>query len=110
VEDVKRTAPEDWHAWAIQVLAFSKTNTNEMPRSQWPEFAKRIAADPSGNWCLIVPHDAASEEPYVCLVSPGGFQTIGVDFGSAAFAETNNPNASYKIFKIHPGVYVRRTM
>lgn len=108
VKQMKQTSPEQWHNWAKQVLEHSKTNASGMPRSEWPEFARRISADESGNWELVV-LGGDFQERFVSLIRMGGFQSFGVDFGSASFVETNSIQARYKVIKIHAGVYVRRT-
>jgi hypothetical protein len=106
---VKRTAPEQWYTWACDVIAYSKTNATAMPRSQWPTFVKEVTAGIDGPWHLVVQQQSPSSEPYVMLMNPGGFQGMGVDFGSSSsFTETETEGN--KIVRIHPGVYVHRTM
>jgi len=51
-----------------------------------------------------------SEVERAKLEKLGGFQSIGVDVGSASFVDTNNLQAGDRVTAIYPGVYVRRSL
>jgi len=106
---VERTAPEQWYTWAKEVIGYSKTNVTAIPRSQWPAFVRDVTAGISGSWHLIVQQESPTSEAYVMLINPGGFQGIGVDFGSSSSFIETAPEGN-KVKRIHPGIYVHRTM
>src|SRR5262249_41296535 len=111
VAQVQKTPAEEWHKWAEQVLKRAKTNSTPIPKSEFPAFVRRITERvPATNWQLAIQTADSNRQPYVCLYSLGGFQSIGVDFGSSSFTETNAPKATYRITLIYPGVYVRRSL
>jgi hypothetical protein len=109
IGNVERSSPEQWHNWARQLIANSKTNSGVISSSQWPPFVRDVTKGVSGGWELYVQTNGRGGEPYVMLISPGGFQGIGVDFGSASFVESSPAGEEYKVTRIHAGVYVRRS-
>lgn len=105
IAQVKQTPAADWHMWAAQVIERSKTNSTPIPKSEFPAFVRRIPEKiPATNWQLDIQTNDA--EPYVCLYSLGGFQSISLDVGSPSFTETNHPQSSYRVTAIDPGIYV----
>jgi len=108
---VKKTPAAEWHRWAAQVIERSKTNSTPVPSSEWPAFLHRIAKEvPTTNWQLAVEPGGSNQQSYVCFYSLGGFQSIGIDVGSASFVETNHTEAAYRVTAIYPGVYLRRSL
>ena len=107
---VKQATPEQWHAWAAHVIERSKTNSDPIPRSEWPDFARRITTtDAVDNWELHVERGDSNTAPHIMLFSLGGFQSIGVDIGSSSFVKSEGPESSVAVKQIYPGVYVRRS-
>lgn len=97
----KAATAEQWHAWAADVLAHSKTNSSPIPRSEWPVFIKRLRA-PCTEWQLVTGRNGSTSN--ISLVSFGGFYSIGIDVGGPTFVEPQNPNE--RSTKVYPGVYV----
>jgi hypothetical protein len=97
----KAATAQQWSAWAAEVLARSKTNSNPLPRSQWPAFIQQIKA-PCSDWQLITGRNGSTSN--ISLVSLGGFCSYGIDVGDSTFVEPPNPNEHRT--KVHPGVYV----
>jgi hypothetical protein len=93
---------EQWHVWAADVLARSKTNSAPIPRSEWPSFIQRISA-PCTEWQLVTAGRNGSSSN-ISLISFGGFCSYGIDIGGPTFVEPQEPN--FHITKIYPGVYV----
>src|SRR5256885_858666 len=86
IAQAKKTPAEEWHRWAAEVIERSKTNSTPIPRSEFPAFVRRITQKiPATNWQLAVQPADSNRAPYVCSYSLGGFQSIGVDVGSASF-------------------------
>ena len=94
----KAATAQEWHAWAAEVLARSKTNAAPIPRSEWPAFIRHISA-PCTEWQLLIGRNGN-----ISLVSLGGFCSYGISFGGPTFVEPQNPNLH--ITKVYPGVYV----
>src|SRR5262245_11973505 len=45
--ETKAAATADqWRAWAATVIERSKTNSTPLPRSEWPDFVRRVAKAP----------------------------------------------------------------
>ena len=109
IKNVERASPEQWHKWAEQLIAASKTNATAVSVSQWPPFVRDVTKGIYGGWELYVQTNVSGGEPYVMLISPGGFQGIGIDFGSPSFVEASPPGREYNVTRIHPGIYVRRS-
>lgn len=102
VSEVRRAATaQQWHSWAAEVLARSKTNSVPVPRSEWPTFVQQINA-PCAEWQLITGRNGSSSN--ISLVSLGGFCSYGIDVGGPTFVEP--PNSNQHCTKIYPGVYV----
>jgi hypothetical protein len=97
----KAATAQQWHAWAAEMLARSKTNSTPLPRSQWPAFIQQIKA-PCTDWQLVTGRNGSTSN--ISLVSLGGFCSYGIDVGDSTFIEPPNPNEHRT--KVHPGVYV----
>jgi hypothetical protein len=102
VEQAKSAATaEQWHAWAAKVLERSRTNSNPIPRSDWPAFIQRIKA-PCTEWQLVTGRNGSTSN--ISLVSIGGFCSFGIDIGASSFVEPKHPNEHS--VRVYPGVYV----
>jgi hypothetical protein len=96
---VKTSTPEELRAWAAQVSPRYGTNMTPLLQSDRPAFFSRAALTHRA-WCVV-----AGPDGLVQLISPGGFEGIGLVIGSEAYRETSRERSSS--YMIYDGIYVR---
>ena len=105
---LRASPPEQWHAWAANVIDYTRTNGGVLPRSQWPQCVRDAVAGQDVLWNVLVMTNELTGTPYVWLDSPGGFESIGVLVGSESFVPPSPPPPTHTE-KVYPGVYLQRT-
>lgn len=101
----------EWRSWAAEVSQRAITNSNELPRSVRPQFVRRFARGDDRQWQLVIDHVErdTNSAPLVMLISPGGFQSIGIIIGPPNYIEVP-PTDGFQISReVYPGIYVRET-
>jgi hypothetical protein len=99
---------EEWRGWAEQLIERKKTNTTALPFAEWPGFVKAVAND-GRHWEVRTwPAPGQTNDTFVGLLSPGGFQSIGIIIGPPTYVEpTPEAHVPQTSEEIYPGIYVR---
>jgi hypothetical protein len=104
--DVRAAASEaQWRAWARKVILRSSTNSAPIPPSDWPAFVHRLAKPPRHWEVRVMKENDAG--PLVCVLSPGGFESVGLIIGPPSYIELAPKGIPQTSQQIYPGIYVR---
>lgn len=96
---VKTSTPEELRAWAAQVTPRYGTSMTPLLESDRPAFLARAALAHRA-WSVV-----SGPDGLVQLISPGGFEGIGLVIGPEGYRETSRERSSSHM--IYDGIYVR---
>jgi len=101
-ETQKAATADEWHSWAARVIEQAGTNQMDIPRSEWPEFVKKMTNGPRP-WRVLVNPAAGTSPGLVNVFALAGFGGVGMTIGPQSYVQGSDDRRISK--QIYPGIY-----